>query len=128
MSEELNLHVVGSFTRTASMQKLFRPKYRICLETKVTDTDGSPIEGLKAENFTIRLAGLESSDLGDFLFTPSTDNALFPGFYRFTKERSIDGIFGFDLYLLAGLLFCIRVDFEQKFATIAINLTQIVLT
>jgi hypothetical protein len=128
MSEELNLHVVGSFTRTASMQTLFRPKYRICLEAKVTDTDGSPIEGLKAENFTIRLAGLESSDLGDFLFTPSTDNTLFPGFYRFTKERSIDGIFGFDLYLLAGLLFCIRVDFEQKFATIAINLTQIVLT
>jgi hypothetical protein len=128
MFEELNLHVVGSFTRTASMRTLFRPKYRIYLEAKVTNTDGSPLESLKAENFTIRLAGLESSDLGDFLFTPSADNILFPGFYRFTKERTFDGSFGLDLYLLAGLLFCIRVDFEQKFATTAINLAQIVLT
>jgi hypothetical protein len=128
MSEELNLHVVGSFTRTASMLTLFNPKYRIYLEAKVTDTDGSPIEGLKAENFTIRLAGLESSDLGSFLFTPSADSSLFPGFYRFTKERAFDGSFEFDLYLIAGLLFCIRVDYEKKFATTAINLTQIALT
>jgi hypothetical protein len=128
MSEELNLHVVGSFTRTASMRTLFSPRYRIYLEAKVTDTDGSPIEGLKAENFTIRLSGRESSDLGDFLFTPSADNTLFPGFYRFTKERAFDASLAFDLYLLTGLLFCIRVDFEQKFATTAIDLAQIVLT
>jgi hypothetical protein len=128
MFEELNLHVVGSFTRTASMRTLFSPKYRIYLEAKVTDTDGSPIEGLKAENFTIRLAGLESSPLGDFFLTPSDDSTLFPGFYRFTKEQTFDVSFGFDFYLLAGFLFCIRVDYEQKFATTAINLAQIVLT
>jgi hypothetical protein len=127
MFEELNLHVVGSFTRTAPMRTLFSPSYRLYLEAKVTDADGFPIEGLTAENFTIRLAGLEDSDLGDFLFRPSVNNTLFPGFYQFTKQRTFDSSFALDLYLLAGLLFCIRVDHKQKFAMTAINLTQIVL-
>jgi hypothetical protein len=132
MFEELNLNVVGSFARSRTAQPpLFSPKYKISLTAKVTaKKDGSPIEGLEANNFTIRLSGLESSDLlGDFLFLPSTDNTLFPGFYRFTKERVFnDNTFDLDLYLLSGLLFCIRVDYKRRFATTVINLAQIVFT
>jgi hypothetical protein len=127
MLEEINLHVVGSFTRTVSMRELFVPRYRLYLAAKVTDADGTPIEDLTAENFTIRLAGLESSDLGAFLVTPSADPNLFPGFYRLTKERTFNGSFGFDLYLLAGLLLCVRVEHKGRFATTAINLSQIVI-
>ena len=125
MSEELNIHVVGSFTRTLLVRQLFVPQYRLYLEAKVTDASRSPIEGLTAENFTIRLAGLESESMGEFLFAPSLDNNLFPGFYRFTKNRIFEGTFGIDLYLLTGLLLCVRVDYQEKFATTAISLERL---
>jgi hypothetical protein len=123
MAEELNIHVVGSYTRTSSMMTFFSARYRIVLEAKVMDADGSPVEGLSAEDFTIRLAGFDS-DLGAFIFLPFPDNIRFPGFYQFVIERTSGGFF--DIYATAGLLFCIRVDHEGKFATTAINLTQIV--
>lgn len=127
MLEELNLHIVGSFTRTVSMREFFTPRYRLYLAAKVTDVDGAPIGDLTAENFTIRLAGLESSDLGAFLLTPSADQNLFPGFYRLTKEQTFNGSSGFDLYLMAGLLLCVRVEHKGRFSTTVINLSQIVI-
>jgi hypothetical protein len=44
-----------------------------------------------------------------------SNNTLFSGFYQLSKVRAFDSAFGFNLYLLAGLLFCISVDYEQKF-------------
>jgi len=47
MSEELNIHVVGSFTRTLLMRQLFVPQYRLYLEAKVTDASRSPNQQLR---------------------------------------------------------------------------------
>jgi len=114
MSNSLILQALGSFQRIHGTPS--KIEYHFTFTVKVTDIDGHPQLGLKEENFTLRLAGLETESPGNFILTPSSDANLFPGFYKLNMLEIVDinTLPGIDLFLLSGYLFSLAVTVHKK--------------
>ena len=118
IAEELKIHAVGSYSRVSRFGYL---TYRFYLDVKVTDLNGTPIEGLSADNFTIIIPEL-TGNLGRSSFTLLPSHNLFPGFYKLLRhESAMSSWWGWDYYHTTGVLLRVRVDYQDKFAMTVIS-------